>query len=106
MTVGQRGLLVGNQTHPRNVEVVQRPSVLERRARCRAAHGGRVVLVGVEGRVEVDKVDALAVNPAQDVEVVAGPDGLVGKVRFGHGYSQTTRAFCSGVIAYSTSVGS
>ena len=104
--MGQRGLLVGNQPHPRNVKVGQRQRVLERRARRRAAHRSRVVLVGVERRVEVDKVDALAVHPAQDIEVVAGPDCLVGKVRSGHGYSQTTRAFCSGVIAYPPSVGS
>ena len=104
--MGCRGLLVGYQPHPRNVKVGQRPSVLERRARRRAAHWGHVVLVGVERRVEVNQVNALAVHPAQDVEVVAGPDSLVGEVRLGHGYSQTTRAFCSGVVTYPTSVGS
>ena len=102
--VRQGGLLVGYQPHPRNVKVGQRPSVLERRAHRRAAHRGRVVLVGVERRVEVNQVDALAVHPAQDVEVVTGLDCLVGKVRFGHGYLQATRAFCSGVIAYPISV--
>ena len=104
--VCQRGLLVGNQPHLGHVEVRQGPGVLERRARRRAAHRGGVVLVRVEGRVEVNQVDALAVHPAQDFQVVAGPDRLIGKVRFDHGYSQTTRASCSGPTVHPTSVGS
>ena len=87
--VGCRGLLVGNQPHPRNIKVGQRPGVLERCAGRRAAHRGGVVLVGVERRVEVNQVDALAVHPAQDVQVVAGPDRLVGKVGISHGFFQS-----------------
>ena len=44
------------------------------------AYWGGVVLIGVEGWVEVNEVDALGVDAAQDVEVVACPDGLVGEI--------------------------
>ena len=50
-----------------------------------ATYGGGVVLIGIEGRVEVYEVDALGVHAAEDVEVVAGPDGLVSEVWVWHG---------------------
>ena len=60
----------------------------------------------VAGRGVAVQVDAARrLQDAEHVQVIAGPDCLVGKVRFGHGCSQTTRAFCSGVIAYPISVG-
>ena len=50
-----------------------------------AADGRGVIFVGVEGRVEVDEVDAGAVDAAHDRQVVAGPNGAAGEVGGGHG---------------------
>ena len=75
-----RRLLVGDQTHPRHVEVRQRPRVLERRPRRRAPHRRRVVAVRVERRVQVNQVRRLRVQPPQYLEVVPGPDRSFRKV--------------------------
>lgn len=37
--------------------------------------GRGVVRVGVEGRVQIDQIDAHGVHVAYDVEIVAGPHG-------------------------------
>ena len=70
-------MLVRDKPHPRNVQVVQRPRVLERRACRLAADRGCVRPVRVERRVKIDQVDGLAVQSAQDVEIVPRPDRLV-----------------------------
>ncbi len=55
--------------------VAHLPCVFELRAcRFRAYRRG-VVLVGVEGRIEIDEVDYLVVESSEDIEVVAGEDG-------------------------------
>ena len=46
--------------------------------------GSGVVLIAVEGRVEVDKVDAVRVHASEDVEVASGPERLVDEVRSCH----------------------
>ena len=65
------------------VNIRQVPSILERCA-CRfATDGCGVISVGVEGRIEVDEVDAVVVDSAHDIEVVALEDGSVGDVAGG-----------------------
>ena len=81
----ERGMLVRNQPHPCGVEVAERPSILERGPRGLASNRGAVVLVGVEGRVEVDEVDALRVEASEDVDVVPGEDRLVCEVHWHSG---------------------
>ena len=71
----------GDFAVPGDVDVAQRPGVLERRAGCLRPDRRLVVLVAVERRVGVDEVDALGVQAAQDVEVVPRPHGAVGEVR-------------------------
>ena len=73
-------MLIGDEAHPRHVEVAERPRVLEGRARRPAADGGSVVAVRVERRVEIDQVDRLGVQAPQDVEVVTRPYRLVYEV--------------------------
>ena len=50
-------LFVGNEAHPGNVQVGQRPSVLEGGAGRGVAHLRGVVSVGIERRVQVDEVN-------------------------------------------------
>ena len=85
--VRYRGVFVGNQPHPCNVKVTERPRILERRACRLAPYGSFIVAVRVERRVEVDKVNRLRVHPTKDVEVVSRPDRLIDKVRGGHNSS-------------------
>ena len=59
----------------RGFHVAHLPCVFELRAcRFRAYRRG-VVLVGVEGRIEIDEVDYLVVESSEDIEIVAGEDG-------------------------------
>ena len=74
-------LAVSNLAVPGDVDVAQRPRVLERGAGGLRADGRGVVLVGVERRVGVHQVDAVGVQAAQDVEVVPRPHRAVGEVR-------------------------
>ena len=51
---------------PLDLDVVQRPGVPELGAGRLRANGGRVVGVRVEGRIQIDQVDAAAVHAAHD----------------------------------------
>ena len=75
---------VGDEAHPGNVQVRKGPGVLEGGAGGLASDGGGVVAVGVEGRVQIDEVDALAVHAAQNVQVVTCPQSTASEVRGGH----------------------
>ena len=76
-----QGWVVGSyQTVPREVDVIQSPSVLEFGTGGLASYQRGVVGIRVERRVEVDQVTRLAVHSPHDVEVVARPDGLVDPV--------------------------
>ena len=77
-------LLVGNQSHPGDVQVGQCPSVLEGGAGRGASHRRGVVAIGVERRVQIDEVHRRGVEAVQYVRVVSGTDGPVGEV--GHGW--------------------
>ena len=58
-----------------HVHVIERPGILEGRARRLAANGSLVGAIGIERRIQVDQVNAVAVHPPKDGEVVACPDG-------------------------------
>ena len=60
------------------------------RSRRSATDRRGVVAVGVERRVQVDEVDRSAVTAAQDVQIVPGPDGSVGKI--GHSFDPQTES--------------
>ena len=60
VAVGQLAVFMG-------VDIRERPGVLEGRARRNRADWRGVILVGIEGRVEVDQVDAGRVDAAHDV---------------------------------------
>ena len=79
---------IRDQSEPRRVQVVQRPGILERRPGGPAADGRRVVAIAVEGRVQVDQVYRLGVEPAQDVQVVAGQ--IVRGAKFRSGFPLPT----------------
>ena len=57
---------------PGEIDIVQRPCVLEGGARRPGADGRRVVGVGIEGRVEIDQVDAGRIDPPHHIQIVAG----------------------------------
>ena len=79
--VMQGRLSVGDFAMPSEVDIVQRPCVFERRPRRLRPDRRRVCLVGIEGRVKVDQVDAVRIHAAHDVQVVACPHGAVYPVR-------------------------
>ena len=80
-----------------DVDVAERPGVLERSAGGLRPHGRCVVLVAVERRVGVDEVDAVAVQAPQDVEVVPRPHRAVREVRGArHGRRLPSRGRSSG----------
>ena len=74
------GVAVGDLTVLGQIYVVQGPGVFEGGAGGLAADGGGVIAVGIEGRVEVDQIDAGGVHAAHDGEVIARPDGSVAPV--------------------------
>ena len=76
------GVPVGDQPKPRCVQIVERPGVLERGSSRSTTDRRRVVSIAVEGRVQLDQVYRIAVQPAQDVQVVAGPDRARREVAF------------------------
>ena len=82
-TVGG-GIAVGQFAVFVYVNIGERPSIFESRARCDRTDGGGVVLIGVEGRVEINEVDAFRVDAAHDVEIVAHPDCAIGEIWLCH----------------------
>jgi len=63
-----------------NIDIVQRPHVLECRACGLRADGSLVRAIGIERRVHVDQIHTIGIHPAHDDQVVARPDCLVGEV--------------------------
>ena len=43
-----------------------------------------VILVGIEGRIEVNQVDALGVDPTHDVQIVPHPDRAIAEICLPH----------------------
>ena len=77
----ERGFLVGYQSMPGFIHIVQRLSVLEGRSRRLASDRRGIGAVAVEGRIQVYQVNRTGVHSPHDVEVVAGPDCAVDPVR-------------------------
>ena len=63
-----------------DIDIVQRPSVLERCAGGLTAYRRFVGAIRVERRIEIDQVHAGIVHASHDVEIVAGPDRAAGEV--------------------------
>ena len=76
----QRRLLVGNQPHPCHIQIGERPGIFKSGAGGGAADGSGIVAVRVERRVQIDQVNRCGVKAAQDVQVIARPDGFIGEV--------------------------
>ena len=70
---------------PLDIDIGERPGVLECGARSLRSDGCVPVLLRVEGWVEVDQVYAVGVDSSEDGEVVAGEDGAVADVAHGVG---------------------
>ena len=77
---GQAGVGGGDFVDPGFVDIGEGPSILEGGAGGRAADGGRPLLFGIEGRVEVDEVDGFIGDAAQGEDVIGGEDGAVDDV--------------------------
>ena len=77
-------MLFGDLAVPGQVDVVQRPRVLEGGGGCLGADGRGLVMVGIERRVEIDQVYRRRIHAAHDVQVVARPHGPVRPVGFTH----------------------
>ncbi len=75
--VVQSRLLVCDQAVFLGFYVIPSPGIFERDAGCGASDWRGVVGVGVEGRVEVNQVNAVRIHAAQDVEVVTLEDSAV-----------------------------
>ena len=56
------------------INIAKCPGVFERCAGGLAADGGGIITVRIEWRIEIDKIDAIAIHPSHDGEVV--PDEI------------------------------
>ena len=78
------GVAVGQFAMLAHVHVVERPCVLERRPGGLGAYRCLELTVRVEGRIEIDKIDAGVVHAAHDGEIVGCPNAPAGEVEAAH----------------------
>ena len=63
--LAQLGVLIGDEPNPFDINIVERLGVLKLCAGSFGTDWRGVVVLGIEGRIEIDEVDALVINSAQ-----------------------------------------
>ena len=68
----EAGMVVSDLPMPGQIDIIQRPGVLESGTRCLGTDGGCVIGARIERRVEIDQINAGLIDPPHHIQIIAG----------------------------------